>query len=539
MQRRKNCLGIDLGTTNSTVFIAESSNSSRCVLDGNHIPSCICFPDKKKDSNTIDIGSDPTSKDEVAGRVVRQFKLLFGLKYNEKDAKTWQKRFLAKLTKDKDGYYAFDIPSQGVVTIQTLYELMISDFYKKALKANGDLPFLEVRLTYPAEYSQDQIALLRCAAENVIKDSPVKVISEPTAAAICYTLVHTNKTGIFVIYDLGGGTFDVSIIRVSSDGRYEVLGHSGSKDIGGCTFDMKIFKWLESKYKEDAAERLDVDKEELSLLLREEDEFTKEDIQQSKKMLLKECETAKEALTLESEVDIDVSEYFAKLFKYLDKQEGSEEDEANIENEYSYLISRTTFEQLIRQEIEETIDITLECIRNNGFSIDNINRVLLVGGSSRIPLVKKRLEEVFGSYRVGEDIDYRICVAQGASLRGHNSFVITDYTKNAICNWNGRRYKELIPAGERLPYSTTLPLIHISQNTGSKQFPLYEQMRGGKYQRLKRFDLDENKITDMDYTLKIWLKIDEDGEMVISFYKTDSNGEKDELIQTSRHNIYH
>jgi molecular chaperone HscA len=202
----------------------------------------------------------------------------------------------------------------------------------------------------------------------------VRLVNEPTAAALAYGLDNSSE-GIYCVYDLGGGTFDVSILKMQK-GVFKVLGVAGDNNLGGDDFDDAIAKKFSISHKE--AKKI---KEELS---------------------------HSSSITISSSL-AGTAEDLIKRFS-----------DANASKNDDPVFNRTDFENLISEKIEKTITLTKNLIEDLELSAEEIKGVILVGGSTRIPLVRKKLAEIFTEEKVLTNLDPDRVVAIGAAWQAHN-----------------------------------------------------------------------------------------------------------------------
>ena len=529
-------LGIDLGTSNCCIAFCDQTNHSQVIyVQGKQLlESVVDFYDPK--NIKVGIGARTNNKGFEKGTVVRNNKRVLGRKFDDNKIKGFKEYCEAKVVEDADGFCAYDIPGMGgKVSTEDVAVELLKVLYETAVKK--DLGKIEkVCITIPATYTQKQKSITRHAANKVIKNIPIEFISEPSAAAIHYSLSTSIKNGNVLIYDLGGGTFDVSIIRITNGNQYEILGTSGHPTIGGCLFDKYLLELARQKYKKQFDDEDDED------LLPEE----KENINvytSALHKLLDICREKKEELSTPGvdRVEIDMSEYFTYLNEERkrhgcsDYDADDDDDEPAIEECIEIEITRDDFERLITQDIKTTIDLTKECIETCGLSKNEIEHVLLVGGSSHLPKVKKLLREEFGEKKIGADINADTCVACGAALRGQDDFagfeeinklVFTERSTFAIAVEKGRNhYQELIPANSKLPYSGYKDYKLHECNPGFFISSVYEKSGAGnkEYELIKNIVVEDESFYDRAARIRVEYKLTKEGELTVSFIDLDDN----------------
>jgi molecular chaperone DnaK (HSP70) len=268
-------------------------------------------------------------------------------------------------------------------------------------------------ITVPAYFSDAQRQATRDAGE-IAGLEVVRIINEPTAAALAYEVGVQGQRHILV-YDLGGGTFDVSVVRMEND-VVEVLASHGNNHLGGDDFDQKIvdrvLAHLEEKHRVDPTESL-----------------------QAMARIWRAAETAKITLT--------DNPYAMLEEEYLLERQG---DPVHLSLE----LSREEYEEMINPYIDETLQATHTALKGAGMSVSQLDEILLVGGATRTPLVRRRLEAELGLQPRGE-VDADLCVASGAAIQGgviagdSVSSVLVDVTPytfgtSALGEWRGEIY---------------------------------------------------------------------------------------------------
>lgn len=515
-------LGIDIGTTNSVAAIATDRAHAFPVSIYNNtlLRSVVNF----KNRGAVLVGSSAIRQQDVKnGYVVFNNKLVLGRKFDDMRIKHLMGLCRARVVEGAEGYCEFEIPGMGKVSPQKVVEELISVIYKSVLELRDGVLPSNIFFTIPATYSLVQKGIIRKAASQVIKDRPVYFITEPSAAAISYNLSNHLNDGYYVIYDLGGGTFDVSILKVHGD-SFEIVGSSGHPTIGGSKFDHAIMTFLQGEYKE-----LMVDYDDANLLPNR-DEGILYDISLTR--LLSECEKAKIILSNPGvhEAEIDIDGYFRFLngeYRKIDP-DNYDDDDCNVMQNSNITIKKDQFEQLIQKDIQTTINTTLDCMQSCEISKSDVNRVLLVGGSSSIPMVRKCLVEVFGDKKVVSNIYTQTCVSQGGALRGFMN--ISEINGNSLiekCPYDivlkkRKGFDVLIPAGTRFPYENRDKVYKLSEdNTGTIISDIYEYING-KYELVQNVVLSSDEIAYRKARVRVDFKITTSGELTVRYVDDDS-----------------
>lgn len=348
-------IGIDLGTTNSCVAVLEGGEPVVITnAEGNRTtPSVVAFT---KDGERL-VGQAAKRQAVVNGdRTVLSIKREMGSNYNvDIDGKKYSPQeisaiILGKLKADAEAYLGEKV-TQAVITVPAYF----SDAQRQATKDAGKIAGLEV----------------------------LRIINEPTAAALAYGLDKgENKNQKILIYDLGGGTFDVSILEIG-DGVFEVLATNGNNRLGGDDIDRIVMDYLISEFKRTNGIDLSNDKQALQRL--------KEAAEKAK-------------IELSSALKTTVSLPFITA-------------DATGPKHLEIEISRAKFESLIDGIIKKTIEPMKKAMADAGVSNNDLNRVILVGGSTRIPAVVEAVKN-FSGKEPYKGINPDECVAIGASIQG-------------------------------------------------------------------------------------------------------------------------
>lgn len=353
-------VGIDLGTTNSEVAIVE--NGQARVLPGEDgdlmLPSCVGFSDTGK----LLVGREALRQYAAApDRTVRSIKRWMGTDH--------------KIT----------LRHQGTESDQTRDFLPqeISAMILRALKQRAETALGEevsqAVITVPAYFTDAQRQATKTAGE-IAGFEVLQIINEPTAAALAYD-VRSQETERVLVYDLGGGTFDVSVVEITGEVT-EVLASHGNNQLGGDDFDRRLQLHLAEQYRQSHGIAVPNDA-----------------VTQAR--LLRAAEQTK--ITLSSHAFATVREPFLG-------RKG--ETALHLETE----VARTDFEALIRPLLEETLDAIYRALEDAKLQTDDLDRVILVGGSTRIPLVQQMIHDHLGQAPV-DGVEPDLCVALGAALQ--------------------------------------------------------------------------------------------------------------------------
>ena len=347
-------IGIDLGTTNSCVAIMEGGKATVIAnAEGERTtPSVVAYTKNgERLVGTVAKRQAITNHDNTIQSIKREMGTDYKAKLNGKEYSPQEisSMILAKLKADAEAYLGSPV-TQAVITVPAYF----NDSQRQATKDAGKIAGLEV----------------------------LRIINEPTAAALAYGLDKgENKNQKILVYDLGGGTFDVSILEIG-DGVFEVLSTNGNTRLGGDDFDNAIINLLIDEFKK--TEGIDLSKDKLAM-----------------QRLKEESEKAKINLSATPQVSINIPFITA---------------DANGPKHLNYELSRAKFNSLTEHLVKETIDCTKNALNDAKLTISDINKVVLVGGSTRIPAVVEAVQAFTGKEPF-KGINPDECVALGAAIQ--------------------------------------------------------------------------------------------------------------------------
>jgi len=371
----KKIIGIDLGTTNSVVAIVEGGEPKVLINEeGSRLtPSVVGFT---KDGEIL-VGG-PAKRQAVVNpeNTIYSIKRLMGMRYEE--ATDEAKRLPYKVVKASVGDAWVEAMGKQYSPPQiSAYVLMK---LKKAAETYLGEEVSEAVITVPAYFNDSQ----RQATKDAGKIAGLnvrRIINEPTAAALAYGF-DKRKEGTIVVYDLGGGTFDISILEVG-DNVIEVKSTNGNTHLGGDDFDRRVMDYLISEFKKETG--IDLGRDKIALQrLREASEKAK-------------CELSS---TLETEINLPFITADAAGPRHLIMK-----------------LTRSKLEQLIEDLIIGTLDPCRQALKDAGLKSSDINEIILVGGSIRIPYVQKVVSDFFGK-EPHKGINPDEVVAVGAAIQG-------------------------------------------------------------------------------------------------------------------------
>ena len=409
-------IGIDLGTTNSCVAVMEGNEPVVIPNDEGRrtTPSVVAF----LDGGERKIG-DPAKRQAITNptKTISSIKRYMGMRFSEVPAN--DKNPAYKLVKGDNDTVRVDIDGRKY-TPQELSAMVLQKMKKTAEDFLGQ-DVTEAVVTVPAYFNDSQRQATKEAGE--IAGLTVKrIINEPTAAALAYGLDKKNKDQTIAVFDLGGGTFDISILELG-DGVFEVKSTNGDTHLGGDDFDQVIINWLAEGFKDQ--ENIDLRKDPLAL-----------------QRLKEAAEKAKIELSSSNETEINLP--------YVTAVDG-------VPKHLVMKLSRAKFESLADDLVTRTLKPCEEALKDAGLAKSEIDEVILVGGSTRIPKIQEAVESFFGK-KPNRSVNPDEVVAIGASIQGGvlsgdvNDVLLLDVTPLSLgIETMGGVYDVVIEANSTIP----------------------------------------------------------------------------------------
>ncbi len=369
-------IGIDLGTTNSCVSIYERGEGK--VIDNKEgkatTPSVVAFTDKGE----VLVG-DTAKRQAVTNpeKTIYSIKRIMGLMSNEEAALEAKKRLPYHIV-DRNGACAIEIEGK-VYTPQEISAKVLIKLKEDAESFLGE-SVTDAVITVPAYFNDAQRKATK-EAGTIAGLNVLRIINEPTAAALSYGLDKKESEKI-VVYDLGGGTFDVTVLE-TGDNVVEVLSTGGNAFLGGDDFDNRLIDWLVSEFKNENG--IDLKSDVMAL-----------------QRLKEAAENAKKELSSASETEINLPFITADASgpKHLVKK-----------------LTRAKFESMIDDLVRETIDKLKSVVKDADLSMSDVKEVVMVGGSTRVPLVQEEVKKAFGK-DLNKSVNPDEVVSIGASIQG-------------------------------------------------------------------------------------------------------------------------
>lgn len=382
-------IGIDLGTTNSCVAVMEGNEP--VVIPNSEgrrtTPSVVAFLDDGKGERKV---GDPAKRQAITNpkNTIQSIKRFMGKKYD--DVTGEMKMVSYQVERGNNDTVRIRIGDR-LYTPQEISAMILQKMKSTAEDYLGTT-VSEAVITVPAYFNDAERQATKEAGQIAGLDVK-RIINEPTAAALAYGMDKKSKDMKIAVYDLGGGTFDISILELG-DGVFEVKSTNGDVHLGGDDFDQRIINWLADEFKRD--ENVDLRKDPMAL-----------------QRLKEAAEKAKIELSSSQETEINLP--------YVTSIDG-------VPKHLVKKLSRAKFEQLVDDLVRRTLEPCRKAVEDAGVSVGQIDEVILVGGSTRIPRIQEEVEKFFGK-KPSKGVNPDEVVAVGAAIQGG---VLTGEVKDVL-----------------------------------------------------------------------------------------------------------
>ena len=370
-------LGIDLGTTNSAMAYYDGKDAKIIAnKEGrNTTPSVVAFTDKGE----ILVG-EPAKRQAITNpeKTIYSVKRIMGMMCSDKEAQNAKDKVQYKIV-ENNGACAVEIDGKKY-TPQEISAKILSKLKEDAESFLGE-EVTEAVITVPAYFNDSQRKATQ-EAGKIAGLNVLRIVNEPTAASLAYGLDKKGEETILV-YDLGGGTFDVTVLEIG-DGTFQVLSTDGNAFLGGDDFDNRIINWLVDEFKADNG--IDLSNDKMAM-----------------QRLKDAAETAKKELSAKTETEINLPFITADATgpKHLVKS-----------------LSRAKFEAMIDDLLQETLKHIDTALNDADLSKSDIQEIVMVGGSTRIPKVQELVSNYFDGKELNKGVNPDEVVALGAAIQG-------------------------------------------------------------------------------------------------------------------------
>ncbi|MGK0389991.1 MAG: molecular chaperone DnaK [Maribacter sp.] len=435
-------IGIDLGTTNSCVAVMEGNEPVVIPNDEGRrtTPSIVAFVD----GGERKVG-DPAKRQAITNptKTISSIKRFMGSRYSEIADEVQRSSY--KAIKGDNDTIRVDIDGR-LYTPQEISAMVLQKMKKTAEDYLGT-EVTEAVITVPAYFNDSQRQATKEAGEIAgLKVS--RIVNEPTAAALAYGLDKKDEDKTIAVYDLGGGTFDISILELG-DGIFEVKSTNGDTHLGGDDFDLVLINWMAEQFMK--SDNMDLRKDPMAL-----------------QRLKDAAEKAKIELSAGTMADINLP-YITAV--------------GGVPKHLVLKLSRALFEQLAHDLVQRTLKPCQEALKDAGLNKSEIDEVILVGGSTRIPRIQQAVEEFFGK-KPNRSVNPDEVVAVGAAIQGGvlsgdvKDVVLLDVTPLSMgIETMGGVYDVVIDANATIPTKKTKVYSTASVNQPSVEIHILQGER--------------------------------------------------------------
>jgi molecular chaperone DnaK len=424
-------IGIDLGTTNSCISYLEGP--SPVIIpnpEGSRvIPSMVAMTrDKKRIFGNIAKRQFVTNNENTIWGVKR----LMGRKYDSDEVKAIQQRVSYKILEAPNGDCKVQL-GEKLFSPEEIAAMLLGYLKNIAQDYLGE-EVADTVITVPAFFNDAQRQATKIAGE-IAGLKVTRIINEPTAALLAYKN-KVQKEGLYAVYDLGGGTFDISIVEVKED-IYKVVSTTGDTFLGGNDFDEKIIEWILEEIKNDISVDVFGDKNTVQ-------------------RIIQVAEKAKIELSFNQETQVTIP-YLHRL-----------PDGTNYH--FQKKLTRTQLEHDTMHLVDKTLELISKSLDEIKVTADDVEKIILVGGQSRMPIVYEKIRQFFGKEPF-IDLNPEEVVAQGATLQAEvikgrvKDILLLDVTSLSLgVETKGDRFTKIIEANSTIPIKKAMRFTTISDN---------------------------------------------------------------------------
>jgi len=489
-------IGIDLGTTNSCVSVVEGGNPEIIVnSEGKRTtPSVVSF---KEGDRSV---GDPAKRQSVTNptNTVYSVKRFIGSKFSEISKES--KKMPYSVVKGKKDSVTIKIDDKSYIP-QEISAVVLQNLKKTAEDYLGE-KVNEAVITVPAYFNDEQRNATKEAGE-IAGLKVLRIINEPTAAALAYGMDKKNKDMTVVVYDLGGGTFDVSILELG-DGVFEVKATNGDTHLGGDNFDEKIIDWLVSEFKNE--NNMDLSNDPAAL-----------------QRLREASEKAKVELSNSTTTEINLPYITA---------------DSSGPKHLVRTLSRAKFESMVEDLVKKSLTPCRKALKDAGIKVTDIDEILLVGGSTRIPTVQNAVEKLFKK-KPSKGVNPDEVVAMGAAIQGGvltgevNDVLLLDVTPLSLgIETMGAVMTKLIDSNTTIPTSKSQVFSTAVDNQPAVDIHILQGERpmAGDNRTLGRFQLTDIPPSPRGIP-QIEVSFDIDANGIINVKAVDKGTGKEQTIK--------